>query len=161
MSNMEFLAKALSIHTKGKDAAFLKEAKDYNKDGKIDDHEKDHDKEEDRFKKIEKDVKSLKKEETEVSEESLTEAEEAALEILEKLGTVYDEAIHLQGLLEHLGYDLEDLFAIEEDADEEMQEGFANVSKAKRLIAQRKAAMMRRLRQGARPASKKPGMPRR
>jgi hypothetical protein len=209
MSNIDFLAKALSYHTKGKDADFLKEAKDYNKDGKIDDHEKDHDKEEDRFEKIEKDVKSLKKEEvsasdmasagrsqpakagnakahalskasdeaqpkskvslkkapwdeeTKVSEEALTEAEEVALEIIESLEGVYDQAIHLQGLLEHLGYDLDELFTIEEDADEEMQEGFANVSKAKRLIAQRKAAMMRRLRTGSKPNVKKPVMPKR
>ena len=235
MSNMEFLAKALSLHTKGKDASFLKESaiveakcdccgddpcscpadcKCKVNEGTDLKHDKNHNGIDDKQEKEPKDntVKktekmseaspsdiasagrsqpakagnakahalskasdeaqpksnvSLKKapweEETEHSEDTLTEAEEVALEILEKLGTVYDEAIHLQGLLEHLGYDLEDLFAIEEDADEEMQEGFANVSKAKRLIAQRKAAMMRRLRQGAKPAPKpaKPGMPRR
>jgi len=226
---MEFLAKALSLHTKGKDASFLKESaiveakcdccgddpcscpadcKCKVNEGTDLKHDKNHngidDKQEkepkdNTVKKIEKDVGMLKKhhskhhseESVEATaavkkgidamkkagnakadaeakdrkafvkeEESLTEAEEAALEILEKLGTVYDEAIHLQGLLEHLGYDLEDLFAIEEDADEEMQEGFANVSKAKRLIAQRKAAMRRRLSMGARPAPK-PGMPNR
>ena len=152
MSNMDFLTNAISYHAKGKEAGFLNEAKDYDKDGKIDDHEKDHGKEEDRFEKIEKDVKSLKKEEAEV-DEALTEAEESALAILEKLTETYDEAIHLQGLLEYLGYDLDDLFAIEEDAEEEVQEGFANVSKTKRLIAQRKAAMRRRL------SGKKPAIP--
>jgi len=42
-----------------------KKAKDYDKDGKIDDHEKDHASEEERFKKIEKDIADLKAHEKE------------------------------------------------------------------------------------------------
>jgi len=174
MSNIEFLAKALSLHTKGKDASFLKESavveakcsccgddpcscpsdcKCKVNEGTDLKNDKNHNGVDDKEEKEPKD-NTVKKTEK-MSEEALTEAEEAAVNILEKLETVYDEAIHLQGLLEHLGYDLDDLFAIDEDADEEMQEGFANVSKAKRLIAQRKAAMRRRLSQGAKPAMPK------
>lgn len=84
--------------------------------------------------------------------------EEDILEALSELDDIYEMAIELQDVLEEVGINFEELFAIEEDA-EEVDENFQKMSKTKQLIARRRAGRSKKLTPGyhinrqAKPAS--------
>ena len=61
------------------------------------------------------------------------------LDMFDKLEELHDQLLDIEEALEESGFDLDAIL------EEEIEEGFEGSSKVKRLIAQRKAAMRRRL----------------
>ena len=69
---------------------------------------------------------------------------EKQIELVSELEELYDRAAEIQDALAEQGIDLDEYFTVSEDA-EEMDEGIANMSKTKQLIARRKAARRKKL----------------
>lgn len=64
--------------------------------------------------------------------------------LFDKLEEMHDSILAIEEELENAGFDLDEILK----DDEEIEEGFEGSSRMQRLIAQRKAAMRRRLKTG-------------
>lgn len=79
---------------------------------------------------------------------------EEQIEMIDALEELYDAAADIQEQLEAVGIDIEEAFRLEEEA-EEFDEGFAQMSKTKRLIARRRAGRSKKLTAGYQQANNK------
>ena len=77
---------------------------------------------------------------------------EKDLELFDLLEELHMDILEIEEELEEKGYDLDEILV---DIEDDLEKGFEGASRIKRLIAQRKAAMRRRLKTGGTQYKKK------